>query len=349
MEMEKTEKKRLLIYIMAAYGITYVMGILMWYGNAKGIDVSAFPNAQMMYPAAGTALGLLLTRKGDKKLPKLFYLFFILLTGAMIVVSILSVAMPDELLVINGMPVSVWSLAVNYILMLGSVVFWILLLAAGKERRKAYGLNGNMWKQSVLMICLFVLLFFGRTALSCLMAGQMGMLTLVLTTPSTWVMMGVILLNFFLVVPAFFGEEYGWRYYLQPLLQKRFGLKGGVLILGVVWGLWHLPVDFFYYTSPDMGLQAAVAQQITCITLGIFFAYIYMKTKNIWVPVMAHFLNNNLAAILAGGGSADALENQVITWGSLVPALLVNVLFFGIFIFTKPFRQKENEEIKCGE
>ena len=97
-----------------------------------------------------------------------------------------------------------------------------------------------------------------------------------------------------------------------------------------------------------MGLQAAVAQQITCITLGIFFAYIYMKTKNIWVPVMAHFLNNNMAAILSGGGS-DALENQVITWGSLVPALLVNVLFFGIFIFAKVFREEEKGETVSGE
>ncbi|MDQ9788657.1 CPBP family intramembrane glutamic endopeptidase, partial [Acinetobacter baumannii] len=90
----------------------------------------------------------------------------------------------------------------------------------------------------------------------------------------------VLFVNFFLSVPAFFGEEYGWRYYLQPLLQKKFGLKGGVIVLGVVWGLWHLPVDFFYYTTPDQGFLAAIGQQITCITLGIFFAYAYMKTKN---------------------------------------------------------------------
>ena len=346
--MEKTEKKRLLIYVLIAYGVTYVMGLLMWYGNSKGMDVSAFPNAQMMYPAAGVALGFLLTGKGDKTVPKWFYVFFIVLTGAMAVVSVLSVMMPDELVIVGGMGVSPWSLAINYILVLGSIVFWILLLAAGKERRRAYGLNGNMWKKSILMILLFVALFFGRTALSCALAGQMGIFTLVLTTPSTWVMMGLILLNFFFAVPAFFGEEYGWRYYLQPLLQKKFGLRGGVVLLGVVWGLWHLPVDFFYYTSPEMGLQAAVAQQITCITLGIFFAYIYMKTKNIWVPVIAHFLNNNMAAILSGGGS-EALQNQQITWGSLVPALLVNLLFFGIFIFAKPFRGEEGEETVSGE
>ena len=41
--MEKTEKKRLLIYVLIAYGVTYVMGLLMWYGNSKGMDVSAFP------------------------------------------------------------------------------------------------------------------------------------------------------------------------------------------------------------------------------------------------------------------------------------------------------------------
>ena len=76
--MEKTEKKRLLIYILVAYGVTYVMGLLMWYGNVKGMDVSAFPNAQMMYPAAGVALGFLLTRKGDKTVPKGFYICFLL-------------------------------------------------------------------------------------------------------------------------------------------------------------------------------------------------------------------------------------------------------------------------------
>ncbi|NIM48808.1 MAG: CPBP family intramembrane metalloprotease, partial [Gemmatimonadales bacterium] len=40
---------------------------------------------------------------------------------------------------------------------------------------------------------------------------------------------------------ATFGEEYGWRGFLQDELVK-LGTLRGVLLIGVVWGLWHFPV-----------------------------------------------------------------------------------------------------------
>lgn len=349
MEMVKEKKKRIWIYILVAYGITYIMGFLMWYGSSKEIDISVFPIAQMMYPAAGVAFGYLVTRKSHKQMPKWFYLWFVMATAVMIAVSILSVVMPKQKTMLNGVDVSVWTLIANNFLVVAGILFWIFLLTAGKERRRLYGLNGNMWKKSILCVLLFVALYIGRLVLSSFIEGQTDLLWIVLTTPSTWVMMGAILLNFFFSVPAFFGEEYGWRYYLQPLLQEKFGLRGGVILLGVVWGLWHLPVDFFYYTSLDMGIIMAVAQQITCITLGIFFAYAYMKTGNIWVPVILHFLNNNLIAVFSGNYSSDILQNQIISWSDLLPALVINMALYGLFIFAKPFRKKEKEEIKCGE
>lgn len=78
---------------------------------------------------------------------------------------------------------------------------------------------------------------------------------------------------------------------------EKFGLKGGVILLGCVWAVWHLPIDFFYYTTPDMGLTALASQFVTCISLGIFMAYTYMKTQNIWVPIIIHFLNNNMVVV----------------------------------------------------
>ena len=50
----KTNKKQLIIFLIVAYGVTYLMGLLMWYGNTKQLDLSAFANTQMMYPAAGS-------------------------------------------------------------------------------------------------------------------------------------------------------------------------------------------------------------------------------------------------------------------------------------------------------
>lgn len=340
------EKKQLGIFTAVAYGITFLMGILMWYGSVKGLDISAFPNAQMFYPAAGVMLAYLLTKKEDMDMPKGFYIAFCICTAVLMLLAVVSIFVPIAPIQMQGMTISVWTLIVQYVMILGSVVCWILYGVAGRQKRKAYGLSWNKGKASWLMIGLFILLYMLRTVVSCLMSGvgalaEFGETMLSMTTLISVVSLPV---NFFLVFVAFFGEEYGWRYYLQPLLQKKFGLRGGVLVLGVVWGLWHLPIDFFYYTSVEMGLIAAVSQQITCIMLGIFFAYAYMKTGNIWVPVVLHFLNNNLIPVIVGNYSTDVLENQQYSWAEIPLALLLNGVFFGLFILAKEFRGNSKKQ-----
>ena len=57
MEQKEMAKTRLIIYVLMAYGLTCLMGILMWYGSTKGYDLTVFPTAQMMYPAAGVTDG----------------------------------------------------------------------------------------------------------------------------------------------------------------------------------------------------------------------------------------------------------------------------------------------------
>lgn len=342
---EKVEKKQLLIFILIAYGITFLMGILMWYGCGRQMELYVFPMAQMLYPAAGVMLGYLLTRKQDEDLPKWFFRFFLLLTAVMAAMAILSVVMPDQMVSVSGTAVSLWIVLSQYVLIAGSLVGWIFFLAAGKKRRAAYGLRWKNGKASVFCVLLFVVLYFLRTAISCAVSGQFSILLMILESPDTWIMMAALSINFFFSYICFLGEEYGWRYYLQPLLQKRFGLRAGVILLGVVWGLWHLPVDFFYYTT-ETGPAMAAAQQITCITLGIFFAYAYMKTQNIWVPVILHFLNNNLVAVISGNYSSDVLQNQYIAWSDLLPSLLVNGVLFGLFLFAKPFRRSGQQEEK---
>jgi len=337
------EKKQLRIFIAVAYGITFLMGFLMWYGNAKGLDISAFPNAQMLYPAAGVMLAYLLTKKQDADMPRGFYIAFCACTAVLMLLAIISIFVPIKPIEVQGLTISIWTLIVQYIMILGSVVCWILYGVAGKQKRSTYGLSWNKSKESWLVVGLFILLYILRTIVACLMSGSLVEFGQNMMSATTWISVISLPVNFFLVFVAFFGEEYGWRYYLQPMLQKKFGLRRGVLVLGVVWGLWHLPIDFFYYTSVEMGLIAAVSQQITCITLGIFFAYAYMKTDNIWVPVILHFLNNNLIPVITGNYSTDVLENQQFAWVDIPIALILNGIFFGIFIFAKEYADKNKE------
>jgi uncharacterized protein len=48
------------------------------------------------------------------------------------------------------------------------------------------------------------------------------------------------------------GEEPGWRGFALPRLSERFGPNLGTVVLGVAWGLWHLPL-FIVPGTPQYG------------------------------------------------------------------------------------------------
>ena len=351
MEQQKRENTKLLIFIGIAYGLTYLMGLFMWYGSRKGYDLSVFPTAQMLYPAAGVILGLLVTNKREKKLPVGFFVTVLVTTAILVILALVSVFAPVDDIELQGMTIAVYNLISQYILIIGSVVALILLAVAGKEKRAEAGLTRRNWKSAVLVVLVFVALYFARTVVSVTASGVFegvglqytGEWFAIFKDPMVWISIISLPINYFLVFIAFFGEEYGWRYYLQSVMQKKFGLRGGVILLGMAWGIWHLPIDLFYYTQTT-GLQMIFAQQITCIFLAIFFGYAYMKTKNIWVPVCLHYLNNNLIPIITATFTADVLEDQVVRWSDLPVSLLLNGLCFGFFLLAGEYRRKNIKE-----
>ncbi|MDZ7663763.1 MAG: CPBP family intramembrane glutamic endopeptidase [Desulfotignum sp.] len=45
-------------------------------------------------------------------------------------------------------------------------------------------------------------------------------------------------------------EEFGWRGLALPLLQRKFAPLWAGLILGAIWGLWHLPAFLVSLMNP---------------------------------------------------------------------------------------------------
>jgi len=64
--------------------------------------------------------------------------------------------------------------------------------------------------------------------------------------PSIWVFFPYLILMMFLGGGQ---EEFGWRGYAMPRLEKEYGVWVGNLILGTVWGVWHLPLWFIEGTG----------------------------------------------------------------------------------------------------
>ncbi len=329
MEYQKNdEKTQMFIFLGVAFATPYILGVLMGIGYAKGLDVSVFPSAQMFYPAAGAILAALITRKGDRLIPKRFFIGFLIITLLLLICAVASMIVPE---------VS-WNVISQYIMIVASVISWILLLTEKKEKRIAYGLKGGNWKTSALIVLLYLILYFGRAAVMYILGGQMQTIGKIVQNPVTWFMLLSLPINYFLVFTAFWGEEYGWRYFFQPILQKKFGMVGGILILGIAWGLWHLPINFFYYTSPSIGGISLAGQLITCITLGIFFGWAYLKTDNIWIVVILHFANNNLVPVITGNYTEEVLQNQEVTWNSVFVSLVISTLLFAGVIFTSYYK-----------
>lgn len=85
------------------------------------------------------------------------------------------------------------------------------------------------------------------------------------------------------ILPAL-GEELFFRGILQTLLTNWFrNLHVGILATAVVFSAAHLQ---FYGFLPRL-------------ILGMYFGYLFFWSKNIWIPILAHFFNNSIAVFLS--------------------------------------------------
>jgi len=375
LESKDITKKRLIVFALVAYGITYLMMIPMYIGKQNGMDLTQIVNAMMCSPAAGVALGFLLFYKGDKRVPKLFMMTIVINYVIQLVLGILSVFAnpfgPDDvidLLQLTGGTADVdmsdiagsgttfalqqiYLMIGEYVLIIGSVLMWIGYFVARRERRKFAGLSRNKEGKGILLVLLFVALYLVRIFAPMFIAGMANnnlseygdMYRELLKNPLFYLALISVPINYPMVIIAFFGEEYGWRYFLQPVMQKKFGMKLGVILLGVVWGLWHMPVDTMFYTKDSIP-QMIVGQIITCVSLGIFLGYAYLKTNNIWIPVAMHFLNNNLIPVVSGSFTAESIQDQTVSWTDLLIILVIDIVVFCLFIFTKEYREKKKTQ-----
>jgi len=119
------------------------------------------------------------------------------------------------------------------------------------------------------------------------------------------------------------GEEIGWRGYALPRLAARFGVAPASVLLGVVWGVWHLP-QFFIADVDTYGQSFAVfVLQVTAISVAM--AWLFVRAGGCLLPVMVmHAAVNNTKDLVpsAVGGAHDVFGLQSSAVGWLTVAVL---------------------------
>jgi membrane protease YdiL (CAAX protease family) len=140
--------------------------------------------------------------------------------------------------------------------------------------------------------------------------------------------------NLALMAVIFLGEEIGWRGYLLPRVQQLTSRRRAALVTGFVHGCFHLPLILIATTYDEFGSRWFVAPMVVAVlTLGgVFYAYLWDRTRSVWAVSMAHGAVNlafSWGAALVIGSQTDlayvAGESGVATLAAVavVAALLL--------------------------
>jgi len=95
------------------------------------------------------------------------------------------------------------------------------------------------------------------------------------------------------------GEELGWRGYAQPGLETRYSPLVAAIILGVLWGFWHLP-NFFIPGLPhyEIPLPAFV---IYITSLSVLAAWLLKNTRgSVLIATLLHGATNTFGFLTPG-------------------------------------------------
>lgn len=87
------------------------------------------------------------------------------------------------------------------------------------------------------------------------------------------------------------GEELGWRGFLLPRLLKKYSSSTSSAIIGVIWGIWHIPMFWLTYRSlPNTGIVMTFLQAFNLSLLTYLMVALQVLSKgNIKLAILFHY------------------------------------------------------------
>ena len=148
-----------------------------------------------------------------------------------------------------------------------------------------------------------------------------------------WVTNPLLIISYFVQFLLFSGplqEEFGWRGYALDRFQVRFNALISSIILGLIWGLWHLPL--FWIENPE---EVVIYQYMwglifSDILFAILLTWLYNNTNG---SIMVALINHTMFILAVN--MFPALDTEM---GSLFYLIFIIVSIIAIVRIWGPKR-----------
>jgi uncharacterized protein len=149
----------------------------------------------------------------------------------------------------------------------------------------------------------------------------------------------LFILPFFLIDLVANGEEIGWRGYVLPRLQAKHGALTSTLILGVIWGFWHLPKFLSHWNVISFTWFMAHT-----VAVAVLYTWMYNGTKGSLLLVALFHAGSNTAGVFMPMANTVSSENMD---SYMIYVLLEVVAAILVYSLSTTFSRKTQE--KMGE
>ncbi len=296
--------KKLLLFLALTFGLTWGFEWLVAHtiGQSAYLQIGLQPTG-MLSPAFSALIlqifvfkdSAIYFRTHREKTQWIFYGFLVVtvLNGIVNLLALITPIRAAILQGVGGILATLWTFLVFYI-----------YGKCGAEGFQRVGLQIGNKDLGVHFIAGVVVFLLSQAALNWLFGlGKFpGILNQVGGIPVTRGLYPFAAFLFFLIsavgtplsgLASVFGEEYGWRGFLQNELVK-LGPRAGIFLVGLIWGLWHFPMILSGIHTYPPTVAGLVLGMIFFVLVGFVFGYAVMKTKSIWVVAFMHGVMNSI-------------------------------------------------------
>jgi membrane protease YdiL (CAAX protease family) len=132
-----------------------------------------------------------------------------------------------------------------------------------------------------------------------------------------------LMLAALLTTPLLWGEEFGWRSYLQPRLFSGRPVVAAIAT-GAIWAVWHFPLTLRGYDYPDHPVWGSLLLVVIAMLFAYIFGWILQRSESIWASSLAHAATNAVGGVLTLLWFAGSSGASVVSYAGVlaVPPLL---------------------------